>query len=56
LLSTDLHHRLKKQLVALNQGISPHNLLCAVCRNFLHVLKDDDHDIVFRYYFNFVLR
>jgi len=53
LLSTDLHHRLKKQLAASNQGISPHNLLCAVCRNFLRVLKDDDYDIVFRYYFNF---
>lgn len=49
LLSTDLHHRLKKQLAASNQGISPHSLLCAVCQNFLHILKDDDYDIVFRY-------
>jgi hypothetical protein len=48
LLSTDLHYRLKKQLAASNQGISPHSVLCAVCRNFLHVLKDDDYDIVFR--------
>jgi hypothetical protein len=53
LLSTDLHHSLKKQLAASNKGISSHSLLCAVCRNFLHVLKDDDYDIVFRYHFNF---
>ena len=56
LLSTDLHYRLKKQLAGSNQGISPHNVLCAVCRNFLHVLKDDDYDIVFRYCFNFCHR
>jgi hypothetical protein len=52
LLSADLHLRLKKQLAASNQAISPHSHLCAACRNFLRVLKDDDYDIVFRYYFN----
>jgi hypothetical protein len=49
LLSTDLHHHLKKQLAASNQGFSPYSLLCAVCQNFLRVLKDDECDIVFRY-------
>ncbi|XP_033606542.1 vacuolar protein sorting-associated protein 8 homolog isoform X2 [Cryptotermes secundus] len=48
LLSTDLHHRLAKLLAASNQGISPCSLTCAVCQNFLHVLKDDDRSIVFR--------
>ncbi|XP_021918193.1 LOW QUALITY PROTEIN: vacuolar protein sorting-associated protein 8 homolog [Zootermopsis nevadensis] len=48
LLSTDLHHQLAKLLAASNQGISPRSLFCAMCQNFLHNLRDDDHDIVFR--------
>jgi hypothetical protein len=52
LLSTDLHHRLAKLLAASNQGISPRSLFCAMCQNFLHNLRDDDYDIVFRYHFN----